>query len=270
VKPCGSGGCSAVTALRAPCALQAPRPRTTQVVPMGRLPFARAFYADAASLSPRPRAMRGDEALIGGCVYARPLMEPPSGQAVSRLSDESDELLIALTARHADKDAFALFFDRHHAKLTGWLFSHTGNVEIAEDLAAEAFATAFLKVNEFDGRRGRARAWLFGIARITLLSSYRQHAVEQTARRQLGVIVPLYHDDAWRDAEARLEETLDQLIAGLDELSSDERDAVIARIVEQRPYGEIALSANTTEPAMRKRVSRALKKLRALMQGTSE
>lgn len=197
-------------------------------------------------------------------------MEASNGQTTARLSRESDELLIALTTRHADSDAFGVFYDRHHDKVAGWLFSHTGNAAIAEDLAAEAFATALLKVAEFDVRRGNARAWLFGIARVTLLSSYRQHAVEQTARRQLGLIIPSYHDDAWLDAEARLEERLDQLVAGLGELSPDERDAVIRRIVEQRPYSEIASGANTTEPAMRKRVSRALKKLRAWMAGTPE
>jgi RNA polymerase sigma factor (sigma-70 family) len=212
--------------------------------------------------------MCAEEAGVDGCVDARTLMPPPSGQAAARLSKEPDELLIALTARQAEKDAFAVFFDRHHAKVTGWLYSHTGNADIADDLAAETFATAFLKVNQFDPRRGNARNWLFGIARITLLASYRQHAIEQTARRQLGVIVPIYHDDAWLEAEARLEETLDQLVAGLDHLSADERDAVIARIAEDRSYSDLASGARTTEQAIRKRVSRALKKLRRRMAGS--
>lgn len=246
------------------------RVRAGRCAPPRRLALARAFHAGAVPrVSPR-RAMCGKEALISRGVEARTLMAPPPGHAAARLSKESDELLIALTARSADRDAFAVFFDRHHAKLTGWLYKHTGNPDIAEDLAAETFATAFLKVNEFDPRRGNARNWLFGIARITLLASYRQHAIEQTARRQLGVIVPTYHDDAWLDAEVRLEATLDQLVAGLDQLSPDERDAVIARIVEDRSYEDIANGANAAEPAIRKRVSRALSKLRRWMAGEPE
>jgi len=51
----------------------------------------------------------------------------------------------------------------------------------AEDVAAEAFATAWRRVGELPVTHDEARAWLFGIARRTLLNHVRgqsrQHAV---------------------------------------------------------------------------------------------
>jgi DNA-directed RNA polymerase specialized sigma24 family protein len=48
----------------------------------------------------------------------------------------------------------------------------------------------------------------------------------------------------------------------LAELPEPERDAVVARIVDERPYAEIAVAAATSEQVVRKRVSRALGRLR--------
>lgn len=197
-------------------------------------------------------------------------MSADSRDRRANLANESDEVLLRLTAKHNDHRAFEVFYQRYRAKILSFLWRHTGNREIAQDLASETFATAYLKASTFDPKLGTGRGWLFGIARIALLASYRQRAVERTARLQLGVVVPTISDEAWEEAEARLEETLSKLVTGLDELSLVERDALIARIVEERDYPEIALSANASEAAIRQRVSRGLRKLRRLLGGETE
>ena len=55
----------------------------------------------------------------------------------------------------------------------------------------------------------------------------------------------------------------DVALAALAELPDDQRAAVRARIVEERAYAEIAVSARTSESVIRKRVSRGLAGLRA-------
>lgn len=60
------------------------------------------------------------------------------------------------------------------------------------------------------------------------------------------------HDDG---CDPRLEEALRQLPAA-------QRDAIFARVVEERPYGEIASSLQTSEMVVRQRVTRGLRTLR--------
>ena len=57
-----------------------------------------------------------------------------------RWSEASDEAL--LSATRLDPDAFAELYDRYETPLVGYLLRRTGNVEVAVDLASEAFAAA--------------------------------------------------------------------------------------------------------------------------------
>jgi RNA polymerase sigma-70 factor (ECF subfamily) len=46
-------------------------------------------------------------------------------------------------------------------------------------------------------------------------------------------------------------------------LPAEQRDAVLARVVDERPYPEIAAEMNCSELLVRQRVSRGLRQLRA-------
>ncbi len=54
----------------------------------------------------------------------------------------------------------------------------------------------------------------------------------------------------------------------LDRLPDEQRDAIRARILDERPYGEIAGELQTSELVVRKRVSRGLAALRKSMEET--
>jgi RNA polymerase sigma-70 factor (ECF subfamily) len=62
-----------------------------------------------------------------------------------------------------DPSRFALLFDRHYAPLRRYLVPRIGD-DVANDLAAQAFVTAFEIRTRYDLSRPDARAWLFGIA----------------------------------------------------------------------------------------------------------
>jgi RNA polymerase sigma factor (sigma-70 family) len=184
-----------------------------------------------------------------------------SSNSRRRLAKKSDAELLRITHEKADSEAFGTFYVRHQDALLAFLTHHTGNVQVAQDLVAESFAVAYDKVWSYDPARGEARRWLFGIARIALLSSYRQGGVERATRRKLGLSAPVQTDDAWDEAEDRLDASMAGLVEGLDELSEDERDAVIARVIEEREYADIARLEGASEAAVRQRVSRGLRKL---------
>jgi RNA polymerase sigma factor (sigma-70 family) len=175
------------------------------------------------------------------------------------LEDETDAKLLELTPKY--EQAFSVFYTRHMHDVMMFLLSRTGNELVAEELTGETFASAFISANSYDRKRGEGRAWLFGIAKVNLLRSYRQHAIEQSARRKLGLSIGNAPDDAWERAERRLDSSYPGLQAALGKLTAMERTAVEARVVHEREYADIAAAQNTSEATIRKRVSRGLQKL---------
>src|SRR6478736_449958 len=152
----------------------------------------------------------------------------------------SDADLLKLTAQRDDSEAFGVFYRRYQDTLTAFLIHHTRNPDLAQDLVAESFAIAYSKAARFDLARGDGRRWLFGIARIAMLASNRVGGVEDATRRKVGMATRDYSDEAWDLAEARVDSSMSDVVAGLDDLSDEERAAVIARVIQDRDYAEIA------------------------------
>ena len=57
----------------------------------------------------------------------------------------------------------------------------------------------------------------------------------------------------------------DDARAWMDRLPPDQRAAVTAHVIDERPYGEIAGELDTSEAVVRKRVSRGLAAMRTRM-----
>ena len=173
--------------------------------------------------------------------------------------DTDDELLLS----GAPED-FGRFYDRHVRTVLGYFQRRTGNPELAADLAAETFAAALVARRRFKPGPVPASSWLFGIAQHKLADAQRRGVVEDRLRRRLGL-----ERLALREADVELivwlgDETASQLVS---ELPEDQADAIRARVLEDRPYDEIAAAGRTSEAAVRKRVSRGLSALRARMGG---
>lgn len=186
-----------------------------------------------------------------------------------RRTGEDDDVLIACAA-NGDGDAFARFYRRHLAAVAGYLLRRTGDRDTAADLTAEVFATALLICPRYRPGEAPARAWLYGIAANKLHESRRRGRVDDEARRRLAW-EPLPLDEADLDEVERLAG-----LAGLAELDGpvgeavaalppEQREAVVARVVEDRGYAEIAVRMECSESVVRQRVSRGLRALRARM-----
>lgn len=165
-----------------------------------------------------------------------------------------------------DADAFAVFYERWEGPILAWLQRRTQDPELAVDLCGEVFASALGAADRFIGAgSGSAAAWLFTIARNTLLTSLRRGRVEEHARRRLEAWEPVLLHEIDLDAIVELESDGPALMAALENLPDRQRDAVRARILEERPYPEIAQQLACSELVVRKSVSRGLKALRDRM-----
>jgi RNA polymerase sigma-70 factor (ECF subfamily) len=183
--------------------------------------------------------------------------------SANELSRCSDEELLALGAR--DAEAFGELYDRYEDRLLAFFRRATGQAELAADLTAEVFAVAIVSAVSFRAELGSARAWLFGIARHELAQSWRRGRVEAQARRRLGM-EPLVLSDENLERIDRLGEAgvVDSLRL-LEALPADQRAAVRARVIDGLDYSEAAEVLGCSELVVRQRVSRGLRRLRALV-----
>ncbi len=167
-----------------------------------------------------------------------------------------------------EPDAFAVFYGRHARALLGYFFRRTRDAELAADLTAETFAAALDGAHRFDPARGPAIAWLYGIARRQLGHALKRGAVEDRARRRLGMAPLTLTDEALERVEAiaSADATAEQLRVAFDALPPDQRAAIEARVLEERDYDEIAVAARTSSSVIRQRVSRGLAGLRSRLE----
>ncbi|HEY4278938.1 MAG TPA: RNA polymerase sigma factor [Conexibacter sp.] len=186
-----------------------------------------------------------------------------------RSGDDHDDALLAAAAR-GDADAYAAFYRRHLAVVVGVLVRRTGDAETAADLAAETFAAALLACPRYKPGGPPARAWLMGIAQHKLIDSRRRGTVESVARRQLAMERLVLTDDDLERVEALASEAGGQTVLhAVGELAEEQREAVLARVVDERGYAEIAAELRTSEAVVRKRVSRGLATLRERLKGAA-
>src|SRR5688500_8123335 len=97
----------------------------------------------------------------------------------------SDDDLLAAT--RSEPEAFAVFYRRHVGPLMAYFARRTRDAELAADLTAETFAAALAGAHRHRPERGAAAAWLYGIARRQLSHATQKGAVEDRARRRLGM-----------------------------------------------------------------------------------
>jgi RNA polymerase sigma-70 factor (ECF subfamily) len=173
----------------------------------------------------------------------------------------SDAQLLAGIAT-CDERAFSAFYRRHLAMVVGWCVRRTGDPELSADLTAEVFAAVLASAARYEPASESAAGWLLGIARNVLGHSLRRGQVDARARERLGASAVAVEDD---DLTLVLELAASDDEAGrlLAQLPADERDAVHARVVQEREYAEIARTIGCSEMVVRKRVSRGLSRLRA-------
>jgi RNA polymerase sigma factor (sigma-70 family) len=167
-----------------------------------------------------------------------------------------------------DPDAFAEFYDRHAEDLLRYFARRTLDPDVAAaELTAETFAEAFASRFRYRERGAGAGPWLYGIARHELSRFFRAGAVQVRARQRLGIPERDVSDTDYERIEELIDfEKVGRAIAdAMTELSAEQREAMTLRVIEGRPYEEVARMLACTEDTARARVSRGLKRLARLL-----
>lgn len=174
----------------------------------------------------------------------------------------SDWELIQRYAKSRSEPAFAELVRRHLA----WVYSvarrQVRDPQLAEDVAQSVFVLLARKAGSL--RSGTLLGgWLFRttcfVASRALRAEQRLKHREQIASSMTAVVtLPEDPEAAWE----RLAPHLDQVVAAL---SEPDRAAVLLRFYEKKPFHEIGRRLGVSEEAAKKRVSRAVEKMRTLL-----
>jgi RNA polymerase sigma-70 factor (ECF subfamily) len=89
-----------------------------------------------------------------------------------------DEARLIAAARRGDSRAFAALVDAHQQAVRGFLRRFAGHWADADDLAQEAFVTAWRKLASFEGRSS-FRSWVSGIGFRIARDAKRAHGRAQ-------------------------------------------------------------------------------------------
>jgi RNA polymerase sigma-70 factor (ECF subfamily) len=161
-----------------------------------------------------------------------------------------------------DARAFGDFYRAYVERVTVFFARRTLDPETALDLTGETFALALERRRQFRGASAlEEQGWLFAIARNQLSLFWKRGAVEREALRRLGCDPPESTDAdlEWVERVADLPLLRATVRSALGRLPGDQAYAVAARVVDARPYADLAGELKVTEQVVRARVSRGLR-----------
>jgi len=160
-----------------------------------------------------------------------------------------------------DSAALALLFERHKARLFGFLYHLVGDRATAEDLLGETFLRVYRARASYRPGRGGFAPRVFRIARNLAVGELRRRNVLTRAWQRL-VREAEPEPDAW---EPERDEAREQVRAALQRLPEEQRSALVLKEYLELGYAEIAEVLGCTEEAARARAYRGRTALRGLL-----
>jgi RNA polymerase sigma-70 factor (ECF subfamily) len=132
----------------------------------------------------------------------------------------------------------------------------------SDDVVSEVFLIAWRRFDEIPD--GYERAWLYGVARRAVSNTLRGDGRRSALAQRLAGSRGLNPADPY-DLVAEYLEPLDQRLSSvLNALSSREREILLLVAWESLSPAELAIALSISEPAARKRLSRARQHARDL------
>jgi RNA polymerase sigma-70 factor (ECF subfamily) len=192
-------------------------------------------------------------------VAQNPWPERVSGDGFASLSDE--QLFEAV--RRGSEAHFTVLYERYFQRIYAFLFVRVRNHADAEELTQETF-TAVFRFAEGYGGRATPLAWVYGVAKNTVLNHLRRRRIQDAKLEQAGPEVLASSSATWTmTPEEHL--TLDRCAREIDRtlasVSDWQAEAFHLRHVENLTIGEIAARMERSNDAVRSglyRVKRAL------------
>lgn len=173
---------------------------------------------------------------------------------------ESADRDLVQRARHGDRDAYGVLWQRHAERIGRFLATMTGDDHAADDLRQETMRLGLERLGQLRDA-DQFGSWLLAIA----VNRCRQHLRGEVQRRATGGDDPDRHrDERRRSALSSLvrRESAELLALAIDRLPILLREAFVLFHIDGLPYREVAAITAASEGALQVRVHRARALLR--------
>ncbi len=170
---------------------------------------------------------------------------------------DQTELAAVSACQAGDLTKFDAIYTENVDAVYRFLYRRTLHRPTAEDLTSTAFIKAMESIRSFDPSKGKLRAWLYRIARNSLIDHYR-------TSRPTASIETVWDLSGDEVASLATERGIDAglLHKALATLSPDQREIVLLRVWEGLSHKEIADLTGKTESNSKVIFSRAVAELR--------
>jgi RNA polymerase sigma-70 factor (ECF subfamily) len=170
-----------------------------------------------------------------------------------------DPVEVASRAARYDREAFAELFDRFFEGIRRYAYFHTGDEDLADDMAAEVFSQALASIESFTDRGGTIGAWLYGIARNVVAGHFRRSGRARVVALSDELPAPEEHGPV----QTVLEEISNsELYQALATLPDTQREIVVLRFIEGYNVETVARIVGKRPGAVRALQHRAMIALR--------
>lgn len=170
------------------------------------------------------------------------------------MEDDSDYVA---RCQLGNTEAFGVLYDRYIDKIYRFVYYKTFVKETAEDLTSDVFHKALIKINSFDSEKGTFSAWIYRIARNSVIDHYRTKKEELSFDDVFDVGVDERTPEAL-DAISDLKNVTNYL----ETLSAKQREIITLRVWEELSYKEIAAIVGGSEDSVKMAFSRGIRELR--------
>lgn len=159
-------------------------------------------------------------------------------------------------------DEFAELYHQYFPRVFAYVYGRVRNVQLTEDLVADVFERAFVKVASLRSSDAFS-TWLFTIARNMIISHARKHSRETIVDPE--IIREIAPSAAGVESEILLREELRDIADLVRRLPQREQEIISLKFDAELSNSQIAEITGLNEPNVRVILFRSLRKLRQMM-----
>ena len=175
------------------------------------------------------------------------------------LNETTSDAAVIERVLDGDVEAFAILVDRYRDEFAGYAKYMTGSLDDAADIIQDSWVRAYKSLRRCEDR-ANFKGWLFRI----VSNQCKTHLARRKRRGTESLVDQADHLLAVDDASGHVEAAdLRQRVHGaLQELPTDQREALVLRYVEDLSLSEMALLLKISAPALKMRLLRGRSALR--------
>jgi len=170
-----------------------------------------------------------------------------------------DDTDLMLRAAAGDEDAFAALFERHYARAVNIAYRSTGDANLAEDIAMDAFVRIYESRASFKGGAKFSTYLYRVVVNLTINAAKRRRLVREEPLADDSLVMPASEDPS---AHAERSETAGRVRDAVLALPPSQRIALILTRYEGMSYESAAAAMRVSVKALESLLHRAKANLR--------